>query len=113
MHEVGIMEQTLAIALSHAQEQGATRIHRLCLRVGALSGVEPDALKFAFDVVTQGTIAADATLTIEAIPAICYCDHCQLEFQPPDWIYECPHCHQLTWDVRQGKELELASLEVS
>jgi len=113
MHEVGIMENTLELALTHAQQQGATQIHHMTLRVGALSGVEPDALRFAFDVVTQGTIAAQATLIIDAIPAICYCHHCQQEFQPTDWIYECPTCNHLTSDVRQGKELELASLEIS
>ncbi len=113
MHEVGIMEQTLAIALSHAQQQGANQIHRMILRVGSLSGVEPEALQFAFEVVAQGTIAADAILTIDAIPAVCYCHHCQQDFQPMDWIYACPNCQQISADIRQGKELELASMEVS
>ena len=113
MHEVGIMEQTLAIALTHAQQQGASQIHRMIVRVGTLSGVEPDALKFAFDVVTQGTIAARATLTIDTIPAVCYCQHCQQTFQPTDWIYACPDCQNVSADIRQGKELELASMEVS
>ncbi|MEB3338230.1 MAG: hydrogenase maturation nickel metallochaperone HypA [Leptolyngbyaceae bacterium] len=113
MHEVGIMENTLDIALDHANRQGATQIHHMTLRVGQLSGVEADALAFAFDVVMQGTIAEHAQLTIDLVPAICFCPTCQQEFQPTDWIYECPTCHQFSTDLRQGKELELASMEVS
>jgi hydrogenase nickel incorporation protein HypA/HybF len=113
MHEVGIMQNTLDIALEYAQHQGATKIHQMTLRVGALSGVEPDALTFAFDVVMQGTMAEQAKLHIEYLPAICYCSVCQQEFQPPDWIYECPNCHQFSTKLHQGKELELVSMEVS
>ena len=107
------MQAALDLALDHATNQGAQHIHRLQLRVGALSGVVPEALEFAFDLVTAGTIAAGATLELETLPALCYCSTCQAEFQPPDWIYECPRCHQFTAEVRQGRELELVSLEVS
>lgn len=113
MHEVGIMEQTLEIALNYARDRKATRIHSLVMRVGDLSGVVPEALSFAFDVVVKGTIAEGATLEIDAIPARCYCCHCQQDFQPIDIVYECPNCHQLSTDIRQGKELELTSLEIS
>jgi hydrogenase nickel incorporation protein HypA/HybF len=113
MHEVGIMEQTLEIALDYARDRGANQVHRLVMRVGELSGVVPEALLFAFDVVVTGTIAEGATLEIDSIPARCYCCHCQKEFQPIDIVYECPTCHELSWEIRQGKELELASLEIS
>lgn len=113
MHEVSLLEDTLELAVKYTQAQGASRIHRLTLRVGQLSGVVPAALQFAFEIVVQGTIAEKAALTIETIPAICYCSNCQQNFQPPDWIYECPTCHQLCAEVLQGRDLELVSLEVS
>jgi hydrogenase nickel incorporation protein HypA/HybF len=113
MHEVSLLENTLELALGYAQQQGASRIHRLTLRVGQLSGVIPEALRFAFEVVVQGTIAETAQLEIETIPAICYCSSCQQDFQPTDWIYECPACQQLCTELRQGRDLELVSLEVS
>ncbi|HEY9853603.1 MAG TPA: hydrogenase maturation nickel metallochaperone HypA [Leptolyngbyaceae cyanobacterium] len=113
MHEVSLMANTLDIALEHAQTQGAQKIHLLKMRVGALSGVVPEALEFAFDVCTQGTIAEGAKLEIDYLPVTCYCANCQLKFEPDDAIYECPVCHQISTDIRQGKELELASLEVS
>lgn len=113
MHEVSIMENTLEIALKNAQAQGATKINHLKMKIGELSGVVAEALEFAFDVITQNTIAQGATLEIETIPVKCYCHSCQIEFKPDNWFYECPQCHQLTSTILQGKEIELSSLEIS
>ncbi|MCG9889524.1 MAG: hydrogenase maturation nickel metallochaperone HypA [Thermosynechococcaceae cyanobacterium MS004] len=113
MHEVGLMENALAIALDYATRERAISIHQIALRVGDLSGVEPDALRFAFDVVTQGTIAEQAQLIIETFPTLCYCNVCQIEFRPMELGYECPTCQTWSTSILQGKELELASLEVS
>lgn len=113
MHEVSLMESTLELATRSAQAQGASQIHQITLRVGQLSGVIPEALHFAFEVVAQGTIAADAKLVIESVPARCHCSACGTEFEPPDIIYACPQCQTLATEVRQGKELEIVSLEVS
>lgn len=113
MHEVGLMEQTLEIAVNYARDRGARQIHRLVMSVGELSGVVPEALSFAFDVVVQGTIAEGATLEINTVPARCYCCYCQKEFLPIDIVYECPNCHELSTDIREGKQLELTSLEIS
>ncbi len=113
MHEVGLMENALAIALDYARREKANRIHQIALRVGDLSGVEPEALRFAFDVVTQGTIAAQAELKIESCSTLCFCSSCQAEFRPTELGYECPDCHTWSTSILQGKELELASLEVS
>jgi hydrogenase nickel incorporation protein HypA/HybF len=113
MHEVGLMQNALAIALDYAIREQASCIHQIALRVGDLSGVELDALRFAFDVVTQGTIAEQAQLRIESCSTLCYCNRCQAKFQPIEMGYECPNCQTWSTSVIQGKELELASLEVS
>ncbi|MBE9168341.1 hydrogenase maturation nickel metallochaperone HypA [Pleurocapsales cyanobacterium LEGE 06147] len=113
MHEVGIMESTLEIALEQATKQKAKRIHEIKMRIGELSGVVPEALEFAFDVVTRGTIAQEAKLNLEIIPVVCYCSSCDLQFTPTDLFYECPRCHQTSTNILKGRELELASLEIS
>jgi hydrogenase nickel incorporation protein HypA/HybF len=113
MHEVSIIEQTLEIAFSQAQQQGATKIHRLKMRIGQMSSVVPEALEFAFDVVTKGTMAEGAILEIELVPVVCYCSHCQEKFQPQDWFYQCPNCLELSRETLSGQEIELSSLEVS
>jgi hydrogenase nickel incorporation protein HypA/HybF len=113
MHEVGLIENALAIALDYARREQASRIHQMTLRIGDLAGVEVEALRFAFDVVTQGTIAEEAKLLIETCPTRCYCRTCEAEFQPVELGYECPTCQTWSTSVVMGKELELASLEVS
>jgi hydrogenase nickel incorporation protein HypA/HybF len=112
MHEIGIMEHTLAMAITSAKEQNANRINKITMNIGKLSGVIPDALEFAFEVLRQGTIAENATLTIKTIPVVCYCDSCQENFSPPEWFFECPHCHQFSNHILQGKEMELMSVEI-
>ena len=113
VHEVGVMQSALELAEEQARLRGATRIHRITLRIGPLAGVEPEALAFAFDVVTTGTMAEGATLTVDAVPVVCFCETCAQEFAPADFVFACPRCGALSGEVRSGRELELTSLEVS
>ena len=113
MHEFGIMEAALETAAQKTRAAGATQIHRLKLRVGKLSGVVPEALRFAFDALKVKSLAATADLEIEEVPAVCWCAGCATEFETADLKYECPRCHQPSGDLRRGKEMELASLEIS
>jgi hydrogenase nickel incorporation protein HypA/HybF len=113
MHEVGIMMNTLEAAEKAARSSGATCIHELRLRIGRMTGVVPEALESAFEVVRQGTLAAEARLMIETVPASCWCARCQEEFVSEDLLSECPRCHELSGELRRGLELELVSLEIS
>lgn len=107
MHELCLMEETLAIALAYATQQQVHQIRLIRMRVGPLSGVVPEALQFAFDVVSQGTLAEGAEFVIDTVPIRCYCATCELIFEPLNtWLYECPQCHSYTPEVRQGTELE-------
>ena len=73
MHELSIMESALNLALEQARKNGAVRVHALRLRIGALSGVVPDALQFAFEALTPGTAAEGAELLIDNVPARFWC----------------------------------------
>jgi len=113
MHEVGLMQEALQIAIARAEQNGGARVHGLTMRIGPLAGVEIDALRFAFEVVTQGTAADGADLHIEEVPVACWCAGCEREFQPIDFVFRCPICDQVSADVRQGRELDLISMEIS
>jgi hydrogenase nickel incorporation protein HypA/HybF len=112
MHEVAIMTEAVRMAVESAQAAGAKRITALKLRIGALSGVVPDALQFAWDVVRCDTMLADARLDIEAVAAVCWCVTCQAEFACQEFLSECPRCHELSGDLRRGRELEIAAVEL-
>jgi hydrogenase nickel incorporation protein HypA/HybF len=112
VHELSIMESALTMALEQARKAGAGQVHVIRLRIGALSGVVPDALQFAFEALTPGTPAEGAELAIEHVPARFWCAACTREFQSDDLFAECPDCHQPSGELRAGREMELASLEI-
>ena len=113
MHELSIMTEALRMAVDAAQAAGAPRVRKLRLRIGSLSGVVPDSLRFAFDVVCHGTMAEGATLEIEAVPAACWCMTCRAEFECVDFFNECPRCHNVSGELRRGRELDIAAVETS
>jgi len=106
------MESALSLALEQARQAGARQVHVIRLRIGALSGVAPEALEFAFAALAPGTLAESAQLAIEHVPARFWCAACLREFAADELFAECPGCHRLSGEVRAGREMELASLEI-
>ena len=117
MHELALMAELQQLAEEQTRQAGARHIHRLRVRIGALAGVDADALRLAFAVlVANGSPAGpwpSATLDLEAVPARCFCSDCAQPFTPIDVIHACPRCGHLSRQVLSGRELELVRLEVS
>lgn len=67
MHEMALTESIVEIALEEARKQGARRVVRVFVDVGALSHVEPEALEFCFSAIASGTAAEGAKLEIQRI----------------------------------------------
>ena len=109
---MSIMESALGAALDKAREAGASRILVIRLRIGALSGVVPDALQFAFEALAAGTAAEGAELAVEHVPARFWCVPCGSDFVAEDMFAECPRCHAPSADLRAGRELQLSALEI-
>lgn len=113
MHELGIATEALEQALARAQASGATRITGLGLRVGALSGVDPESLEFALEALLPGTLAAGAAVEIEPIAAKAHCPACGRDFAvATDFLLLCPDCGRPGTDFTGGRELHLSRIEV-
>jgi hydrogenase nickel incorporation protein HypA/HybF len=112
MHEIGIIQSMLTMAEKHAKEAEASRIHEIRMLVGRMSGVVPEALEHGFAVLRQGTMAEEAQLIIDYVPAVCWCATCQKEFESPGLWSECPDCGTPSLEVRSGLEVQLMSMEV-
>ena len=106
------MQSALSQVLEETRKAGASRVQEIRLRIGALSGVVPEALQFAFEALADGTLAEQAKLTIEHVPARFWCAPCNREFEAAGWFAECPDCGTASSELRAGRELELASLEI-
>ncbi|MEI6106180.1 MAG: hydrogenase maturation nickel metallochaperone HypA [Opitutae bacterium] len=112
MHEVGIMQSALDAIRDQAEKHHATRVTRIVLRIGALAGVDLEALRFAYEALSPGTVAQDAALEIEAVPARAHCVGCDREFGVErGFIFKCPTCGEYSGDIRTGRELGIARLE--
>ncbi len=113
MHEFGIAETIVQTALDAARAHGAARVDVVRVRIGDLSGVVEEALRFAFESIADGTPAGGARLEIERAPVRCYCSSCGVEFATAPLDYQCPACGAISGDVRGGREMDLVSIEVS
>lgn len=112
MHEMSIAEGIVDIALQTLAANQGTVVHAIQLRVGVMSGVEPDALQFCFTAVTKNTAAAGASLQIEMIPLRGKCLDCDYEFSVADYVFKCPQCGSLAIQTITGRELQVASIDM-
>jgi len=112
VHELSIALSVVELATEQAREAGASRVEAVHLRVGALSGVVSDALRFAFDVACRDTPLAGARLVIEEVPIAVFCPKCRAERTLRAARLRCPVCGTPTPELVRGTELELTVLEV-
>jgi hydrogenase nickel incorporation protein HypA/HybF len=91
VHEWSIVESLLARVDEEARRRGAVRVHRLRVRLGALSGVEPALLASAYDAFRAGSVCATAPLEIVPSPARWTCRGCGADV-PADGVLACPRC---------------------
>ena len=109
MHELSIADAVFGVASRHAEGRRVTRVD---LRVGHLRQVVPDALEFAWQLVTQGTDMDGAELVIEEVPATVRCRTCGAETQLEGFPAHCAPCGGLDVDVTGGEELLVDALEL-
>ena len=76
MHEMALAESMLEIVEQTARRNDAARVTLVRLEIGALSHVEPEALRFCFDVVTRASLADGARLEIQTTPGEAWCMPC-------------------------------------
>lgn len=113
MHELSLAHGIVEQATAAAQRASAERVVSVQLRVGRLAGVEAGALSFCFDIAAQGTLLEGSRLDIVDLPLVVWCAHCLREVELPGiQRLRCPLCDTPCGEIRQGRELEIASLEI-
>jgi hydrogenase nickel incorporation protein HypA/HybF len=114
MHELSIAYSLVEMASRAARDAHVERVEAVHMRLGVLAGVVKEALLFSYDIAAAGTILEGSRLEIESLPLVVYCPACDhLSTLPDVQSFQCQHCGALTADIRQGRELELESLEVA
>jgi hydrogenase nickel incorporation protein HypA/HybF len=110
MHEMSIADGVLRAVLAAANEHGATRVERVELDVGQMRLVVPEALQMAWQVISDGTIAAGSELVADEVPMQARCRECGRQFAPRIDDYLCPGCGQADVDIIAGDDIILKSV---
>ena len=89
------------------------RVLEVRLRVGALAAVEEESLQFCFGMATEGTPLAGSRLAVMRLPVVMRCGPCGQDVELPSVrSFHCPQCGAPATDLRQGRELEIDSIEI-
>ncbi|MEM1109647.1 MAG: hydrogenase maturation nickel metallochaperone HypA [Planctomycetota bacterium] len=111
MHELSVAISIVQSVIDAAADQPG-RVSAVNVRVGAMSGVIPEALSFAWQPASQGTALEGTSLNIEPVPAAVHCPTCDREVELPGQRLVCPLCQQRTPQLVRGRELDILSLEI-
>ena len=112
MHELGITENIVNIALAKAGEAQSNKVIQINLVIGELSGFAPDCIQFYFDFLSKDTIAHGSVLHFELVPTQLRCRNCSAIFHPQDTLWSCPKCRDQSVEIFKGRELHIESMEV-
>lgn len=113
MHELSIAASVVEAVTEAAAGYPGSRVRSVRLRVGALAAVVEDALQFCWGVTTEDTPLAGAALFVRKLPVVVHCAGCGTDEEIPSvQSFRCPRCGAPAADVRQGRELEIESIEI-
>lgn len=112
MHEMGIASSILDGVAAEVRRRQGCRPLKVGVRIGELAGVDPEALRFAFDALTLDTELQGLELDIEYRPPRARCRDCAGEFEVRNFELHCPACSSQNAECISGDEMEFAYLEV-
>lgn len=112
MHELSLLENVREILEDHALKQNFCRVTKVTLEIGKLSCVEPEALRFGFDVVMKDSLAENAELIISELAGLGVCRQCQQQMAMETLYDPCAYCGSLLVTVSQGAEMKIKDLIV-
>lgn len=112
MHELSIATSILDTVLQEIEMKNLPGVESIAVRIGALSGILPDALAFSFEAIKRNTPLAETRLEIEKVPVKGKCRDCNADFKVENFVFACPYCGSGNIEATHGQEIEIAYLEV-
>ena len=112
MHEMTLAEEVVGIVEETAARAGANRVASIWLDIGALSAVEPEALRFCFDAVARNTVAAGARLEIAVTPGAGWCMACRRTVVLAALYDACPFCGRHQVQPTAGMHMRVTEIEI-
>ena len=111
MHELSIALDIIDFVRREVVNRRLHKLSAVGVRIGALSAVDPEALRFGFTVACRGTELETVQLNIEWVPARIKCRTCGRENTTDQPEFVCSACKSGNVEIALGYELEVAYLE--
>ena len=110
MHEVTIAQSVLSAISAEAKKQNA---RPLAARIsfGVFSNLNPDALRFAFEAISEGTLCEYVKLDIDQKPLQARCRKCDCIFVFELHKPRCPECRCDDFELLPDAPLMLEEVE--
>ena len=112
MHELSIAVALVEQIEAVVSRESALRATKVAIAVGALSGVDAEALRSLFPLVSEGTKAEGAELRVDAVAARVRCRVCGSESEAKPHFVSCGACGSPDVELVAGRELNITSVEV-
>ena len=113
MHEMSLAESVLGIIETTQQRQGFERVSTVRLEIGALAGVEIEALRHCLQIVLQRSVARDATIDFDIKPGSGFCLDCGQTVPITTLYADCPHCSGAHVQATGGLDMRVLDLTVN
>ncbi|MCC5932011.1 MAG: hydrogenase maturation nickel metallochaperone HypA [Cyclobacteriaceae bacterium] len=112
MHELSIALNIAECASEIATKHNATGIKNIRVEIGALAGIDSEALQFAWPEVLKRCGLFNAELIIEEVKASALCNKCGQTFSCSSVFELCPQCGAFDLRIHGGKELRIKNMEL-
>lgn len=113
MHELSVCNALLEQVERIAEERGNSTVLRIVVKLGPLSGVEPELLRRSYPIAAAGTVAEHAELDIDTTGIVVRCTQCESESTVVANRLLCKKCGDFRTRVISGDELILQSVELA
>jgi hydrogenase nickel incorporation protein HypA/HybF len=113
VHELSLARALLTQLVAESERHAFARVVRVKLAIGALGHVDPEALTFAFEVASRGTLAEGAALDVERVAGAAHCLGCGADVAVHGRGDFCPKCGGGHLVVTGGEDMKIRELEVA
>ncbi len=110
MHEASIVESLIGLVAESVP--AGSRVRRVDVQVGLLTGVSPDSMQFYFEILREDTVCSQAELAVALEPLQARCGSCGTRHTLDEISWLCPSCGAAALAFENGDELRLRSVEV-
>ena len=113
MHELSIVASVVDSVTESLEAYPGAKVLEVRLRVGALASGVVDSLEFCWGIATEDTPLQGSKLVVKTIPVVMHCAQCDADVELESLqSFRCPRCDEPCSDLRQGRELEIDSIEI-